>query len=42
MADQHRYDWMGCAGLEQVRTPNLDALAAKGVRFSQATCNSPL
>lgn len=42
MSDQHRYDWMGCAGTEQVSTPNLDRLASQGVQFTQATCNSPL
>jgi len=42
MADQHRHDWMGCGGVEQVSTPALDALAERGVRFTQATCNSPL
>jgi choline-sulfatase len=42
MADQHRFDWLGCAGMDQVATPNLDRLAASGVRFAQATCNSPL
>lgn len=42
MSDQHRHDWMGCAGLGAVETPNLDALASRGVRFTQATCNSPL
>jgi len=42
MSDQHRYDWMGCAGLSQVSTPAIDGLAAEGVRFTQATCCSPL
>ena len=42
MADQHRHDWMGCAGLTPLQTPALDALAAGGVRFTQATCTSPL
>lgn len=42
MADQHRYDWLGAAGADWVRTPHLDALAGRGLRFSQATCNAPL
>ena len=35
MSDQHRADLMGCAGATGVLTPNLDALAAEGVRFSR-------
>ncbi len=42
MADQHRSDWMGCAGAEWVDTPNLDSLAERGTRFSRAVCNAPL
>ncbi len=42
MADQHRADFMGCAGHPSVQTPNLDRLAAEGVRFSRTTCQGPL
>ncbi|MGD9497240.1 MAG: sulfatase-like hydrolase/transferase [Armatimonadota bacterium] len=42
VSDQHARDIMGCAGDEVVRTPNLDALAARGVRFENAYCGSPL
>jgi choline-sulfatase len=42
MSDQHRFDWLGCRGLEGLHTPHLDRLAEEGVLFSQATCNSPL
>ncbi|MBM3658432.1 MAG: hypothetical protein FJW95_02875 [Actinobacteria bacterium] len=42
MADQHRADVMGCAGDRHVVTPNLDRLAAEGVRFSRTTCQGPL
>jgi len=42
VSDQHRADWLGCAGNRVVRTPNLDALAAGGVRFTDAYCNAPL
>ncbi len=33
--DQYRADSLGCAGHPVVRTPNLDALAAAGVRFAR-------
>ena len=33
---------MGCAGHEFVRTPNLDALASRGTRFTNAYCSSPM
>ncbi len=36
LADQHKSDLMGCAGHRQAITPNLDAFAAEGVRFSDA------
>jgi len=42
MADQHRADALGCAGTSGVQTPNLDALAAGGIRFSRVTCQGPL
>ena len=41
-ADQHRHDALGCAGNTQIKTPNLDALAASGVRFNTAWCQSPI
>jgi len=41
-ADQMRGQTMGCAGNRQVRTPNLDRLAALGTRFTHAYCNSPV
>lgn len=44
--DQWRWDWLGCEespyGKVPVRTPNLDALARRGVRFTQCRTNSPL
>jgi arylsulfatase A-like enzyme len=40
LTDQHRYDTLGCYGAEQCRTPNLDRLAEKGVRFDRAYTNS--
>ena len=33
MTDQQRWDALGCSG-GWVRTPNLDRMAAEGVRFS--------
>jgi choline-sulfatase len=42
MTDQHRYDLMGCAGDRTVPTPNIDRLAERGVRFTDAYCASPI
>ena len=41
MADQCRADAMGCSG-GWVRTPNLDRIAAEGVRFANAVTNCPI
>jgi arylsulfatase A-like enzyme len=40
--DQHRFDWTGLDRALPVRTPNLDKLAASGVRFTNALTPSPL
>ena len=42
MSDQHNPKMLGCAGHEIVKTPNLDALAARGSRFSAAYSNCPI
>lgn len=42
MADEHNAMAMGSAGHEYVRTPHIDALAARGVRFTNAYTNSPI
>jgi len=41
-ADQMRGQAMGCAGNLQVSTPNLDRVAAEGVRFTNAVANCPV
>lgn len=41
-SDEHQRAVTGCYGNALVRTPNLDALAARGTRFSNAYCNAPL
>lgn len=40
--DTLRADHLACYGYPDVRTPNLDSLARKGVLFEQAATNSPL
>jgi arylsulfatase A-like enzyme len=40
MCDQLRWDHLGCSGHPFLKTPNIDALAARGVRFSQAYVQS--
>ncbi|MFP4029763.1 MAG: sulfatase-like hydrolase/transferase, partial [Candidatus Brocadiia bacterium] len=42
MSDQHNPHVLGCAGDQVARTPNLDALAERGVLFENAYCQSPL
>lgn len=41
MTDQMRGDCMGCAGHPDVKTPYLDTLAARGVRFENAYSACP-
>ena len=36
MSDEHNPKFLGCAGHPFIATPNLDALAARGTRFSHA------
>ncbi len=40
--DQHRYDWLGCAGASWMHTPNLDRLAGEGRRYTHCYTNSPV
>jgi choline-sulfatase len=41
-ADDHAAHVTGAYGNQQVRTPHIDRLAAGGIRFEQAYCNSPV
>ncbi len=42
MVDQLRFDYLGCTGHPSIKTPNIDALAAQGVRFDRSYVQSPL
>lgn len=42
MSDEHTASVMGCAGNPIAHTPNLDALAARGIQFDCAYTTSPL
>lgn len=42
VADQLRYDHLGCNGNDVVETPNIDALAEGGVNFDRAYTNNPM
>jgi choline-sulfatase len=42
MSDEHNPKVLGAAGHGLARTPNLDRLAARGMRFSAAYCTSPI
>ncbi len=42
ISDQHRPDFLGCAGHPTVQTPHLDRLAARGSRFTNAYTNCPI
>ncbi len=36
LTDDQRHDAMGCAGNPLIHTPNIDSLAARGMRFDKA------
>jgi arylsulfatase A-like enzyme len=42
MCDQLRYDYLSCYGHPTLKTPNIDAMARRGVRFTNAYVQSPI
>ena len=42
MTDQQRFDALRCAGNAEIHTPNLDRLAAEGVRFESCYVQNPI
>jgi choline-sulfatase len=42
LSDEHSPHVLGCSGDRVVRTPHLDRLAERGVRFTNTYCGSPL
>lgn len=42
MADDLGYGDLGCYGQEKIKTPNIDKLAAEGLRFTQAYAGGPV
>jgi arylsulfatase A-like enzyme len=42
MCDQLRWDYLSCYGHPHLATPHIDALAARGVRFTRAYVQSPV
>ena len=42
MCDQLRWDYLSCTGHPHLHTPNIDALAARGVLFDRAYVQSPI
>jgi choline-sulfatase len=42
MSDEHDPRWMGCSGNKTMITPNLDRLAARGLRFTDAYTTCPI
>lgn len=40
--DEHRPDSLGCYGSGWAKTPNIDALAQRGMLFQNCVCNSPV
>ena len=42
MSDEHNPKYLGAAGHPYIQTPNLDALAARGTRFTSAYTTCPI
>ncbi len=42
ITDQHRADWLGCAGHPVVKTPNIDGLANSGTMFERFHVATPV
>ncbi len=42
MCDQLRWDYLSCTGHKTLHTPNIDALAKRGVLFTNTYCQSPI
>lgn len=42
MCDQLRADYLACNGHPTIKTPNIDAMAARGVNFSRTYCQAPV
>jgi arylsulfatase len=42
MADDLGWQELGCYGQKKIRTPNLDRMAAEGMRFTDYYCGSPV
>ena len=42
VTDQHRADYLGCAGHPVLKTPHIDGIAARGVRFDRFYVANPV
>ena len=42
LTDDHGYHDLGCQGARELKTPNIDALASSGVRFTNWYSNAPM
>ena len=42
LTDDHGAWALGCAGNDELHTPNLDRIAREGVRFENCFCTSPV